>query len=225
MLEGMQIAFFALTKTAKEDRGDNSIVKMTCKLLFRGNGQNLPGFMIGRQVCVVTCYFIIARITTQSISEGEKNVFNVYDGFQAFLDTGLIAVVIVTVLGSIFSQLVASAFPFAFLSNPFTYVLLRVCLAVEVTGLFSGSYVIAAIHKKLSGYQFDEVYVGTPEERAAEEPKFVEESIHVECGHLAGSSFPSGTHKVGLRDMDLQNWADTVHGQKNISDEEKQEQS
>jgi len=213
-LEGMQIAFFALTKMAKEDRGDNTFVKMTCKLLFRGGGENLPGFMVGRQVCVVTCYFIIARITTQNVTVGEgKNVFGIPDALQEFLNTGLIAAVIVTVLGSIFFQLVASAFPFSFLANPLTYVLLRICLLVELTGICAGSYVIAAIHKKLSGYQFDEVYVGTPEERAAEEPKFVEESIHVECGHLAGSSFPSGAHKVGLRDMDLKNWADTVHGQ------------
>lgn len=215
ILEGMQIAFFGLAKVSKEERGDNEYVKKTCKLLFRGNGQNLPGFMVGRQLLVVGCYFIIARITTQKIDVNatpSENIIGVFDGFQEFMNTGFHAAVITTIFASISWQLFASAFPFLFLSNPLTYLILRICLLMEVTGVCASSWALAAIHKKISGFQYDEIYVGTPEERATEETNFVEESIHCEIGHLIGSSFPSGTHKVGLHEMDLKNWEDTAHG-------------
>jgi len=215
ILEGMQIAFFGLAKMPKEERGDSAYVRKTCKLLFRGNGQNLPGFMVGRQLCVVGCYFVIARITTQNVdvkATPSENVIGINDGFQEFLNTGFHAAVITTMLASISWQLFASAFPFTFLSNPLIYILLRFCLLMEQTGICAASWVLAAIHKRISGFQYDEIYVGTPEERACEETNFVEESIHCAIGHLIGSSFPSGTHKVGLHEMDLTSWEDTTHG-------------
>jgi len=214
ILEGMQIAFFGLAKMPKDKRGANKYVTKTCKLLFRGNGHNLPGFMVGRQLLVVGCYFIIARITTQNVDVNDSksdNVIGVSDGFQQFMNTGLHAVVITTIFASISWQLFASAFPFLFLSNPLTYMLLRICLLIEVTGICVSSWALAALHKCISGFQYDEIYVGTPEERACEESGFVEESIHCEIGHLVGSSFPSGTQKVGLHDMDLKHWEDTNH--------------
>jgi hypothetical protein len=224
ILEGMQIAFFGLAKMSKESRGDNKYVKKTCKLLFRGNGQNLPGFMVGRQLLVVGCYFILARITTQKVNVNDSggNLIGVSDGFQEFMNTGFHAVVITTVFASISWQLFASAFPFLFLSNPLTYVLLRICLFMEGTGICAASWALAAVHKKISGFQYDEIFVGTPEERATEETNFVEESIHCEIGHLMGSSFPSGTHKVGLHEMDLKHWEDTNHGL-DIPDKEAQD--
>merc|ERR1712003_142982 len=60
MLEGMQIAFFAVAKIEAKDRGDNKWAKMTCDLLYSGTGRNLPGFMVGRQLCVVSCMLFIA---------------------------------------------------------------------------------------------------------------------------------------------------------------------
>merc|ERR1712099_148224 len=80
-------------------------------------------------------------------------------GFQGALIT--------TILASITWQLVAGAFPVAFLSTPITYILLRICLFFEWTGICNGAWVIAGIAKSLFGYQLDEVYIGTPEERKA----------------------------------------------------------
>merc|ERR1712151_267599 len=83
MLEGMQIAFFAVAKLPESERGDSTFAKMTCELLFSGNGQNLPGFMVGRQLCVVSCFFIIARVTTLDVDVGTgENVLGVPDGAQ-----------------------------------------------------------------------------------------------------------------------------------------------
>ena len=164
----MQIAFFAVAKLTEAERGDNTWANKTCDILYnRRDGLNLPAFMIGRQLCVVTCFFVIARVTTQDIAEGEDNVLGLPDGVQDFLNFGFQGALITTILGSIAWQLVAGAFPIAFLSNPVTFYLLRLCLCLEATGLCNGAWVLAAIHRRISGYQKDEVYSGTAEERRA----------------------------------------------------------
>jgi len=207
MLEGMQIAFFAVAKLPKTEQGQNKFAKMTCKLLFRGNGQNLPGFMVGRQLCVVTCFFVVARVTTVD-TKGGPNIFGFPEWLQEFLNTGLHAAVITTIIGSISWQLVASAFPFMFLSNPLTYILLRVCLLFEATGLCCAAWVLASGIKRVFGYQYDEVYIGTPEERLSS-GKGPEESVHVVAGSIAGAGFPK---KPGAGGMKLGDYDDTVHG-------------
>jgi len=184
MLEGMQIAFFAVAKLSKEERASSKWAMRTCDLLFKGSGRNLPGFMVGRQMCVTMCFFIIARVTTIDMKDGEDNIFGVSDSFQEFFNTGLLGAIITTIVASISWQLVASAFPVAFLSTPITYVLLRFCLFLEWTGLCSGAWVLAKLHKWIAHFQFDEVYVGTAEERAARNHKDNDEIMNVVPGHM-----------------------------------------
>merc|ERR1711915_807622 len=184
MLEGMQIAFFAVAKITKEERGSNFFALKTCNFLYSGDGNNLPGFMVGRQLCVVSCMFFVARVTSVRLAEGDPNVFGISDGFQSFLGLGFLGALITTILGSISWQLVASAFPIAFLSNPLTYILLRICLFLESTGLCQGAWVLAAIHKKIAGFQRDEVYIGTAEERAAKEMGDDTAHLPIGTGHM-----------------------------------------
>jgi len=185
MLEGMQIAFFAVSKLPVSERGDSVWALKTTELLFRGEGNNLPGFMIGRQLCVVSCMFFVARVTSVDIGEDEENIFGVSDELQEFFNTGLLGALIVTICASISWQLVASAFPYAFLSNPITYILLRLCLLLEATGLCGAAWVLAAIHKKFAGFQRDEVYIGTGEERAKGEMGDDTAHVPVGPGHMA----------------------------------------
>ena len=166
MLEGMQIAFFAVAKIPASERGDSVWALKTCNLLYTGEGNNLPGFMVGRQLCVVSCMLFIARVTSVSIDEGESNIFNANEGLQELFNTGLLGAFITTIVASISWQLVASAFPIAFLSSPITYILLRWCLLLESTGICAGAWVIAGIHKSIAGFQRDEVYIGTAESRS-----------------------------------------------------------
>jgi len=187
MLEGMQIAFFAVSKLRPEDRGTSKFAMMTCEVLFHGDGFNLSGFMIGRQLCVVSCMFFIARVTSLNIDvdAGDPTLWGVKPGTQTFFNMGFLGALITTICASIAWQLVASAFPLMFLSNPFTYVLLRICLFLEGTGLCNGAYVIAMAHKKCAGFQRDEVYIGTAEERAANQTTADDYSnLHVGAGHL-----------------------------------------
>jgi silicon transporter len=175
LLEGMQIAFFAVARIPADERGDSVFAKKTCELLFRGRGENLAGFMIGRQLCVVSCMFVVARVTTIEIEDGEENIFGVPNGLQEFFNFGFLGAIFLTIAGSISWQLVASAFPLQFLANPIVYFFLRICLALEYTGLCQGAWVLAALHKKIAGFKRDEVYIGTAEERRA---KNMEDDSH-----------------------------------------------
>jgi len=183
MLEGMQIAFFAVAKITEKERGDSLFTKATCELLYSGEGNNLPAFMVGRQLCVVSCMIFVARVTSVDVKGGE-NIFGVGDGVQELFNTGFLGATLLTILGSISWQLLAAAFPLQFLANPLTYILLRWCLFLESTGICQGAWVIAAVTRKLLGYQRDEVYIGTAEEREAKKKgtKGDDTSIDVDGG-------------------------------------------
>eukprot|EP00571_Detonula_confervacea_P008905 CAMPEP_0172328204 /NCGR_PEP_ID=MMETSP1058-20130122/60231_1 /TAXON_ID=83371 /ORGANISM="Detonula confervacea, Strain CCMP 353" /LENGTH=289 /DNA_ID=CAMNT_0013045307 /DNA_START=130 /DNA_END=999 /DNA_ORIENTATION=+ len=199
MLEGMQIAFFAVAKLPADERGTSFFGNKTCDLLFKGNGQNLPGFMIGRQLTVVFSFFLVASITGLAIEPGQgNNIFGISDSAQEFLNYGFHGAVITTILASITWQLAASAFPIAFLNNPLTYVLLCVALFLEWTGLCSGAWVLARVFKSALKLQYDEVYVGTPEERLANNHGDKELTAAQDVGHLAGGGFAG--HLCGSRD-------------------------
>lgn len=185
MLEGMQIAFYAVAKLSKDEQDKHPTAMKTCDLLFRKDGRNLPGFMIGRQICVTMCFFFIARVTTINVEIGqEENIFGVSDGMQRLFNSGLLGALITTIVGSLSFQLVASTFPVTFLTNYLVYILLRFCLFLEDTGICSASWVLAWIHEKVGRLQKDEVYIGTPEQRAANDHRDDEDALEVKSGHL-----------------------------------------
>jgi silicon transporter len=166
MMEGMQIALFAVVNLPQEELDQYTIAKANCELTFTGT--NLQAFLIGRQICVTVCMFVVARITTLNIEVGvDDNVFGVSDGVQSFFNTGLLGAVITTIVASLAWRIIASAFPVAFLSNPLIYLIIRLCLLLEASGLCSAAWLLALIHKQIAGFQPDEVYIGTPEERTA----------------------------------------------------------
>ncbi|CAK0872583.1 unnamed protein product [Prorocentrum cordatum] len=161
MLEGAQIAFFAVAKLPKSDWGPNLTVVKTCELIFSDGGRNLPAFVIGRQIIVTMCFLISARITTINVDPkgGDETVFGVPNAVEVFFNTGLLGAIITTTIGSVSWQLVASVFPVAFLRNPLVYILLRMCLCLEFTGICSGAWVLASVHKRVSGFRRDECYL------------------------------------------------------------------
>ena len=97
----------------------------------------------------------------------------------------IITTIVTTIVASIAWQLVASAFPIAMLSNPFTYILLRICLFLEGIGICNGAYVIAWIHAKIAGFQRDEIYIGTAEERREKAMADDKSVLSVGTGHIA----------------------------------------
>jgi len=178
LLEGMQIAFFAVSKKMDSERILNNdhnnsktakqYAQWTCDLLYNqknNNGRNLPAFMIGRQLCVVLCFFILSRILTTSTTS--STVLNIPTFIQSnFVDTGLCGALLTTIIGSVIWQLIAGTFPYVFLSNPLTYYMLRLCLIIENTGICNGVWMLSDLHKRIYNYQIDETYIGTAEQRA-----------------------------------------------------------
>lgn len=53
------------------------------------------------------------------------------------------------------------------------------------TGVCSGAWVIAKIHKVLAGFQKDEVYIGTAEERAMKNMNDDSKRLHTGAGMIA----------------------------------------
>jgi hypothetical protein len=167
MMEGMQIALFAVVNLPEDELKNHPLAAKVCELTFTGD--NLQKFLIGRQICVTCCMFIVARITScdVDVDAGEETIFGVSDGVQEFFNTGLLGAVITTIVASLAWRIIASSFPIAFLSNPLIYVIIRLCLVLEASGICSAAWLLALVHKGIAGYQLDEVHIGTSEERAA----------------------------------------------------------
>ena len=215
MLEGMQIAFFAVSRIPEDERGESFFARKTCEILFFGDSHNLAGFMIGRQLCVVSCMFFIARVTSLDIEpDSDDTLFGVRSGTQAFFNLGFLGALITTIVASIAWQLVASAFPIAFLSNPFTYILLRLCLFLEATGICNGAYVIAWIHKKIAGFQRDEVHIGTAEERRAKAMADDKKNLQVGAGHITKPPLvdaPQELKDLMASNRDVEDYVKSMH--------------
>merc|ERR1712084_16747 len=107
------------------------------------------------------------------MAEGAGNMFGVSDGTQALFDTGLLGALFLTIVGSI-----------AFMGNPITYILLVIALSIEFTGVCNGAWVLAAIDAKVRGFQRDEAYIGTAEERAAKEMGDDYSKLQTGPGHM-----------------------------------------
>jgi len=166
MMEGVQIALFAVVNMPPEELIHHTMAAKTCELTF--SGQNLQAFLIGRQICVTICMFIVARITSVDVDTDvneSENIFGVSHGMQNFFNTGLLGAIITTILASLAWRIVASSFPIAFLSNPLIYLIIRLCLMLEASGVCSAAWLLALVQKAVVGYHLDEVYIGTPEER------------------------------------------------------------
>eukprot|EP00957_Ditylum_brightwellii_P045045 3417124-Ditylum_brightwellii.AAC.2 len=195
----MQIAFFAVAKLKKSEQGNAQFAIKTCELLFRGNGHNLPGFMVGRQLCVVSCFFIIVRVTYLNVElDNGNSIFGVSDAAQTFFNMGFLGAVITTILGSITWQLMASAFSLAFLSNPLA------------TVIASGACVLAGIHKRVAGFQHDKVYIGTAEEREAKDLGDQKEETHALAKLSGFTTMPEALAKLMSQDPSVKEFVRSI---------------
>ena len=159
LMDGMQIALFAVVNIPDDDlKRQNLRAYQSCQLAFEGT--NLQAFLIGRQICVTMGMFVVARVTTLYITIGtDDNLFGVSNGIQVFFNTGLLGAMITTIVASLIWRVVASSFPVAYLANPIVYAVIRLCLWVEQSGICSSAWTLAHVHKRLVGYQPDEVHL------------------------------------------------------------------
>jgi hypothetical protein len=158
LLDGLQIALFAVVNMTDSELADHPLAHRSCQLVFHEQ-HTLGAFLIGRQICVTVCMFIVARITAIQVDDAET-LFGVSDGVQQFLNTGLLGALLTTIVASLVWRVIASAFPIAFLSNPLVYMIIRLCLLLEQSGICSASWTLASLQKKLFGFRPDDQYLG-----------------------------------------------------------------
>jgi hypothetical protein len=145
ILEGLQIAAFAVLKMPKENYA-GTIAGANCDLLFR-NKSALPKFLVGRQIVVASLMFTVGRVVSVDAAHAAvaagRTSFDVSDDFQSFLNLNFCGALITTILGSLIWRVVAGSYPLIFMSNPVIYVLINFCYLLEATGLFSSSFAVA----------------------------------------------------------------------------------
>jgi Fe2+ transport system protein B len=162
----MQIAFFAVMNMPEKEIASHPIAAKNCRLISQGH--NLQAFLIGRQIFVTCCMFIVARITSVNVDMDDptsSNIFSVSDAVQSFFNKGLLGAVTTTIVASLIWRVVASSFPVVFLSNPLIYLIIRACMLLEESGICSAAWLLAAIQKKVVGYELDVIFIGPPEKQ------------------------------------------------------------
>jgi hypothetical protein len=161
LMEGMQIAILAALKLPSEELAQHPVVLKNCELTFQST--NLQAFLIGRQILVTACMFLVARIITLDMIPGrDETIFGIsdVDFHEKFLNSNILGAIITTVTASLIWRVIASSSPILFLSNPMIYGIIRLCLIMEASGLCSAAWTLARIHKTVTGLRPDEEYIG-----------------------------------------------------------------
>merc|ERR1712183_1080611 len=139
VMEGLQIALVELKKLNPEYYKTShptayKLGQLACK------GDNIERFLMGRQVSVVCA----AKLTTIHGRTEEGFLFYVPPWVQAiFLETGLLACVVVVIVAQLMPQIVASIYPVQFLELLVMRPAYYACIALESTGLTHFCWVLA----------------------------------------------------------------------------------
>ena len=142
-MEGLQIALVELKRLNPEYYRYSHptayrLGQMACK------GDNIEKFLMGRQVFVVCSVFFAAKLTTIHGRTEEGFLFYVPPWVQAiFLETGLLACVLVVIVAQLMPQIVASIYPVQFLELLVMRPAYYACIALESTGLTHFCWVLA----------------------------------------------------------------------------------
>jgi len=146
VMEGLQIALVELKRQNPET------YKETYPTAYRlgqqaSMGDNIEKFLMGRQVFVVCCVFFAAKLTTihGRDDDGSEFLFYVPAWVQAvFLETGLLACVVVVIVAQLMPQIVASLYPVQFLELVVMKPAYYACIFLEFCGFTHFCWVLAA---------------------------------------------------------------------------------
>ena len=170
LLEGLQIALLAVINAPSLEhiQSQSAMAYRTCVLVrgstdadgSDGTNDTFSAFLVGRQILVTMCMFLVARITTiQMDDDKDETIFGVAPPVQEFFNTGLLGAILTTIVGSLVWRVIATAYPVAFLSNPILYLLVRLCLVLEASGICASAMVLARICQRVFGLRPDEYYL------------------------------------------------------------------
>jgi len=132
--EGLQLALVELKRQKPET------YRLSHPRAYRlgelaSQGDNIEKFLVGRQVIVVFLVFFAAKLTSVTV-QGQEFLFPVPVWVSSvFLETGLLASIVVVVLAQLTPQIVSSVFPIQFLELRIMRPVYYACLFLEFTGL------------------------------------------------------------------------------------------
>jgi len=143
VMEGLQIALVELKRQKPESYKD-SHPKAYRLGQYAMKGDNIERFLMGRQVFVVCCVFFAAKLTTIHGNSESGFLFYVPDWVQAlFLETGLLACVVVVIVAQLMPQIVASLYPTQFLELVVMRPAYWACIVLETSGITHICWVLA----------------------------------------------------------------------------------
>jgi len=149
IMEGLQIALVELKRQEPESY-KNSHPKAYRLGQYAMQGDNVERFLMGRQVFVVCCVFFAAKLTTIHGNSESGFLFYVPDWVQAlFLETGLLACVVVVILAQLMPQIVASLYPTQFLELMVMRPAYWACIILEASGVTHICWVLAWLMSKM----------------------------------------------------------------------------
>lgn len=118
---------------------------------------NVEKFLMGRQMFVVFIVFFSAKLTTIHSESQDDFLFPIPDWFRSvFLETGILACVLVVVLAQLMPQIVAAHYPVAFLEFSIMKYGYYACIFLEWTGIVHITWVISHLLAWLCGLELDD---------------------------------------------------------------------
>ena len=135
IVEGLQIALVEL-KRQHPDTYRYSHPRAHHLGQLASLGDNVERFLMGRQVFVVLLVYFSAKLTTIHLTDEDDFLFPAPHWFRSiFLETGILACVIVVIIAQLMPQIVAAQFPVHFLEFLIMRPAYYTCVLVEATGL------------------------------------------------------------------------------------------
>merc|ERR1712038_350415 len=168
VMEGLQIALVELKKLNPEYYQTShptafKLGQLAC------SGDNIERFLMGRQVFVVCSVFFAAKLTTIHGRDPDGFLFYVPEWVQkVFLETGLLACVVVVIVAQLMPQIVASIYPVQFLELLVMRPAYWACIALETTGLTHFCWILAFLFSRvfrMKDEQFEIRVEGNDEKR------------------------------------------------------------
>ncbi len=122
-----------------------------------GQGDNTERFLMGRQVFVVFLVFFAAKLTTIHSKNKEDFLFPVPGWFSSvFLETGILACLVVVIVAQLMPQIVAAKYPVHFLQIWIMKPAYYACIFLEITGITHICWVLSHCMGYVFGMHDDE---------------------------------------------------------------------
>eukprot|EP00815_Leptocylindrus_aporus_P010989 CAMPEP_0116053136 /NCGR_PEP_ID=MMETSP0322-20121206/2000_1 /TAXON_ID=163516 /ORGANISM="Leptocylindrus danicus var. apora, Strain B651" /LENGTH=587 /DNA_ID=CAMNT_0003536227 /DNA_START=88 /DNA_END=1848 /DNA_ORIENTATION=- len=145
LLQGVQVAIFALMKLPSERYRHRKTARLNFKAVFNHGSENVDNFLIGRQLLVTAFYFFMSKITHLDYPD-DDTIWGVSQTVHDLLSFGLFGALVTTIplLGGRIAGAVA---PTIFLSNILILPNIYLCRYIGASEIVSVAWPICKMFK------------------------------------------------------------------------------